>query len=77
MSLFSNKIKPMPLLDFWIYEGTQGYVYSGSGSGRVPLYRYWHSGIGDHFYTTNWGELGAGGNGWKYEGIQAYIYSSP
>jgi len=39
----------------------------------VPLYRYWNPGIGDHFYTTNWGELGKGRHGWKYEGIQCYV----
>ncbi|MEO6001363.1 MAG: S8 family serine peptidase [Chitinophagaceae bacterium] len=39
----------------------------------VPLYRYWNSGAGDHFYTTNWAELGAGKNGWGYEGVQCYV----
>jgi hypothetical protein len=40
----------------------------------APLYRYWNPGIGDHFYTTNWNELGAGKYGWRYEGIQCYVY---
>jgi C1A family cysteine protease len=39
----------------------------------APLHRYWNSGIGDHFYTTNWGELGGGRYGWVYEGVQCDI----
>jgi len=38
------------------------------------LYRYWNPGAGDHFYTTNWGELGSGRYGWNYEGIQCYVF---
>jgi len=41
----------------------------------VPLYRYWNPGAGDHFYTTNWNELGTGNYGWGYEGIQCYVLS--
>ncbi|RKH88714.1 hypothetical protein D7Y13_41260, partial [Corallococcus praedator] len=40
----------------------------------VPLHRYWNAGAGDHFYTTNWNELGGGNHGWGYEGIQCHIY---
>ena len=40
----------------------------------LPLYRYWNCNIGDHFYTTNWNELGPGKNGWVLEGIQCYVY---
>ncbi len=43
----------------------------------VPLYRYWNPGIGDHFYTTNWNELGSGRYGWGYEGIQCYVDPQP
>ena len=39
----------------------------------VPLYRYWNPGIGDHFYTTNFAELGQGRHGWRLEGIQSYV----
>ncbi len=39
----------------------------------VPLYRYWKSGGGDHFYTTNFKELGGGRLGYRYEGVQCYI----
>ncbi len=41
----------------------------------VPLYRYWNPKIADHFYTTNWAELGAGKYGWVYEGIQCYVHA--
>jgi Zn-dependent metalloprotease len=42
----------------------------------VPLYRYWNGPAADHFYTTNWSELGSGNYGWVYEGIQCYVYPS-
>lgn len=40
----------------------------------IPLYRYWNPENGDHFYTMNWSELGAGGYGYTLEGIQCYVY---
>lgn len=40
----------------------------------VPLYRYWNPRIGDHFYTTNWRELGNGQHGYRYEGVQAQVW---
>jgi C1A family cysteine protease len=46
-------------------------------SGLAPLHRYWNPGIGDHFYTTNWGELGGGRFGWQYEGVQCDISVAP
>jgi hypothetical protein len=39
----------------------------------VPLHRYWNPAVGDHFYTTNLGELGTGRLGYTYEGIQCYV----
>ena len=39
-------------------------------------YRYWNAPATDHFYTTNWSELGGGAHGWKYEGVQCYILPS-
>jgi C1A family cysteine protease len=39
----------------------------------APLHRYWNPSNGDHFYTTNWGELGNGRYGWGYEGVQCDI----
>jgi hypothetical protein len=43
----------------------------------VPLHRYWNAGMGDHFYTTDWAELGNGGWGWEYEGIACHVYAVP
>ncbi|MFZ4725403.1 MAG: MAC/perforin domain-containing protein [Paludibacter sp.] len=41
----------------------------------VPLYRYSDT-KSNHFYTTNWNEIGIGGNNWYYEGIQAFIFQN-
>ncbi len=41
---------------------------------RYPFFRYFNSSNGDHFYTTAWTELGAGGfSSWRYEGVQGYL----
>ncbi|MET1257087.1 hypothetical protein [Aliikangiella maris] len=61
--------------------GTQAlnsdYSATSQKASKVSLYRYWNSTIGDHMYTTNWGEMGSGQNGWIYEGIEGQIFSSP
>jgi len=67
--------------------GSSGYGNFKATTGAAPptpqpkppgapgaLYRYW--GNGEHFYTTNWNELGSGRSGYKYEGIQCYIAGS-
>ena len=54
----------------WAVEGVMQPIQPGQ---RLPLYRYWNPGICDHFYTTNWNELGSGRYGWGYEGIQCYV----
>ena len=41
-----------------------------------PLHRYWNANIGDHFYTTNWAELGGGAHGWVYEGVQCHVFTT-
>ena len=44
----------------------------------VPLYRYWNG--ADHFYTTNWHEIGThisghtGQHNYRCEGIACYVY---
>jgi len=48
-------------------------VPQGGEPQRVSLFRYWNSSIGDHFYTTNWSELGGGRYGWNYERIECYV----
>ena len=51
---------------------------TGGGGGAqirlAALYRYWNPAIGDHFYTTNFAELGQGRHGWHLEGIQCYVF---
>lgn len=43
------------------------------GQGKVTLQCYWHYKIKDHFYTTNWGELGSGRDGWQREGVAGCV----
>lgn len=42
----------------------------------IPLQRYWNPAVTDHFYTTNWSELGGGAYGWGYEGIECYVFAT-
>lgn len=63
-------------------EGIAFYVYANPGPGRAALYRYWHSGVNNHFYTTNANEIGTttpgqvGRYGYKSEGITGYVMTS-
>ncbi|MGQ0650064.1 MAG: S8 family serine peptidase [Gemmatimonadaceae bacterium] len=52
--------------------GTTG---GGAVALTVPLFRYWNPYNTDHFYTTNWAELGGGRYGWSFEGVQCYVAS--
>jgi hypothetical protein len=45
-----------------------------TGDGTVPLYRYYNYNVGDHFYTTDWNELGYGAYGWSFEKIECYVW---
>ena len=64
----------------YISEGIQCRLYTRQVAGSVPLYRYWKSGIGDHFYTTNSHEIrttnpGVTGNyGYVSEGIAGFCF---
>jgi hypothetical protein len=55
-------------------EGIIGYCFPNYQRGTVKIYRYWSSAKGDHLYTTNYGEYGAGRNTYKYEGVLCYAY---
>ena len=46
-------------------------------AGTVPLYRYWNSQLGDHFFTTDYSEIGAGKYGWVFEGPACYVHVQP
>jgi hypothetical protein len=39
------------------------------------LFRYWNPEGVDHFYTTDWSELGNGAHGWQFERIQCDVHS--
>jgi len=34
------------------------YSFCEPSDSKVPLHRYYNPATGDHFYTTNWDELG-------------------
>jgi len=61
-------------------EGHIGFVSPVEFPGSVPIYRYWHEGRHDHFYTVNAAEIGAtqngqvGNFGYKCEGVAGYAY---
>jgi hypothetical protein len=67
-------------------EGVAGKVYPANYdvtkntvlANLVPLYRYFNGSTGDHFYTTNFAELGDGKDGYVKEGgngiDKAYCY---
>ncbi len=40
----------------------------------APMHRYWNVQIFDHFYTTNWAELGAGNAAWAYESVAFRVH---
>jgi subtilisin family serine protease len=43
-------------------------------AGTVPLYRYWDPTRTDHFYSSNFGEIGWGLYGWEFNWIEANLY---
>jgi ubiquitin len=59
-------------------EGILGHLYPNPTGASVPVYRYWHAGKSDHFYTTNPAEIGTtqqgavGNHGYASEGILGY-----
>jgi hypothetical protein len=65
----------------YVSEGVAGYISASSGSGLVPLYRYYNG--FEHFYTSNSAEIGTispgvvGNYGYASEGIAGYCYGSP
>jgi len=63
----------------WTYEGVTIAMTGASqyafGVPSIPMYRYFSPTWTDHFYTTNFGELGRGNAEWLYEGSLGYIFS--
>lgn len=68
----------------YVYEGPACQIYAPSTdqpSGTLPFYRYYNNRDGQHFYTTNWKEIGTNVSGvkigdWTCEGVAGYIDSS-
>lgn len=48
---------------------------AGGGVGPTPFYRFYKSSVVDHFYSTDFNELGSA-QGYKYEKIEGYIYQT-
>lgn len=58
----------------YAHNGICGYVYPSQYPDTVPLYRFYHAGLGDHFYTQSSNAEGA--TDWKFERIECYLPSS-
>jgi hypothetical protein len=41
------------------------------------LHRYWNLRLGDHFYTTDFYDMGEGKDGYRFKGILGYVRSAP
>lgn len=63
----------------YVLERIEGYIYptdpfkvpAQRNPAVVPLYRYYNG--SDHFYTTDYSELGSGRNGYVLEKIEGYV----
>ncbi len=42
-------------------------------NGAIPFYRYFNG--KDHYYTTNFRELGTGAGGYRYEGVECKVFN--
>jgi len=49
----------------------------GSAFAQTILYRYYNPKQGKHYYTTNFGEYGTGGNGLYLDGPQCMVFDHP
>ena len=69
--------------DLWAYEGIAFYAYLPYKQpwGSVPVFRFWWSERGGHFYTADEGEkdmiVRNQSKTWTYEGIVWYVFSGP
>jgi len=69
--------------DTWIFEGVAFYAYPQGRQplGTMPVYRFWSSRLGSHFYTideTEKNKLVAGHpHVWDFEGVAWYAYAKP
>jgi hypothetical protein len=62
------------------YEGVVGYAYPAQHHVK-PVYRYWHAGNNDHFYTADHNEIGVhnvgetGKHGYVSEGVAFHVFT--
>jgi len=55
-------------------EAIEQYVKNSQLKKVLELYRYWNPKKYDHFYTTNWNELGIGKDNYYFDWIQGYVF---
>jgi len=55
---------------------TQTIFVSQQGVPSRSFYRYWNSGIYNHYYTIDFSELGNGANGYVFEHVEGHVYDS-
>ncbi|HMO86104.1 MAG TPA: hypothetical protein PKC18_14410, partial [Lacipirellulaceae bacterium] len=64
--------------DVWWFEGSAWYSYTSQVPGSLPVFRFWSSTRGTHFYTINQAErdfiIANWGSVWRYEGIAWYAF---
>ncbi|GEM_PF-3134615 len=53
----------------WYFAANMFAAYDPADPTGVRIYQYFNPSKVDHFYTNNYGELGAGGQGYNYEGV--------
>jgi hypothetical protein len=62
--------------DVWKYEGVAWHAFKSTGTGRLPVHRFWSDAFSGHFYTISESEknhiLATWPDIWKYEGIAYY-----
>jgi surface antigen len=80
VTIWSNNTNVInnPGVTYWVRGNSTSInrVINGVTVEAFPFYRYWKASVGDHFYTTNYSELGGGTDGYIFERIEAYIPTS-
>ncbi|HEX4964546.1 MAG TPA: hypothetical protein VF173_27265 [Thermoanaerobaculia bacterium] len=72
-----SKVSKRPVRRFFVVFvlmlASAALLAQGAMALSVSLYRYYNPGNGDHFYTTNYNELGSGALGYYFEWVQCHI----
>ena len=64
----------------WSETSSPGYIWSESGDGRIPIYRYYNRISDSHYFSTSASERNNLLNqqqGWLDEGISGYVSAAP